>query len=62
MALQIILCLLPRFLRLPRGVRYFVPIDAYELYCGKVSTFKEGRRYKKHITFFVLETIGPAVL
>ena len=32
-----------------RGVRYFVPIDAYELYCGKVSTFKEGRRYKKHI-------------
>ena len=45
-----------------RGVRYFVPIDAYELYCGKVNTFNESRRYKKHITFFVLETIGPAVL
>ena len=45
MALLTILCLLPR----SRGVRYFVPIDAYELYCGKVSTFKEGRRYKKHI-------------
>ena len=32
-----------------RGVRYFVPVDGIEMYIGKINTFAEGRRYKKHI-------------
>ena len=32
-----------------RGVRYFVPIDCYEMFYGAMNTVKEGRRYKKHI-------------
>jgi len=32
-----------------RGVRYFVPIDAFNFFWGAMNTVKEGRKYRKHI-------------
>ena len=32
-----------------RGVRYFVPVDGINCFCGSMNTEKEGRKYKKHI-------------
>ena len=32
-----------------RGVRYFRLVPIYTQYSGKINTFKEGRKYRKHI-------------
>lgn len=32
-----------------RGVRYFRLVPIYTRYSGKINTFKEGRKYRKHI-------------
>ena len=32
-----------------RGVRYFVPVEGLNAFWGAMNTFKEGRRYRKHI-------------
>lgn len=32
-----------------RGVRYFVPVEAFNAIWGAMNTVKEGRRYRKHI-------------
>jgi hypothetical protein len=32
-----------------RGVRYFMPIDAFNFFWGAMNTVKEGRKYRKHI-------------
>ena len=32
-----------------RGVRYFVPMEGIDAFWGAMNTFKEGRRYHKHI-------------
>ena len=32
-----------------RGVRYFVPITAINMFCGAMNSVKEGAHYQKHI-------------
>ena len=32
-----------------RGVRYFVPMEGIDAFWGAMNTFREGRRYHKHI-------------